>query len=57
MVRESQFKEGELVDSIPDINQRELEIMFSILKNELKARYGSKSVDSCFQEQVRDEVW
>jgi hypothetical protein len=56
MVRESQFKEGELVDSIQDINQRELEIMFSILKNELKARYDSKSVDSCFQEQVRDEV-
>ena len=37
-----QFKEGELVDSIQNMDQREFEIMFDIFKTEQKARYGSK---------------
>lgn len=38
-----QFKEGELVDSIQSMNQRDFEIMFDIFKTEHKARYGYKS--------------
>jgi hypothetical protein len=37
-----QFKEGELVDSIQNMDQREFEIMFDIFKTEHKARNGSK---------------
>ena len=40
-----QFKEGELVDSIQSMDQRDFEIMFDIFKTEHKARYGSKSND------------
>ena len=38
-----QFREGDLVDSIQNMDQREFEIMFDIFKIEHKARYGSKS--------------
>jgi hypothetical protein len=38
-----QFKEGELVDSIQNMDQRDFDIMFKIFKTEYKARYGSKS--------------
>src|SRR5215218_9187701 len=38
-----QMKEGELVDSIQSMDQRDFEIMFDIFKTEHKARYGSKS--------------
>ena len=38
-----QMKEGELVDSIQNMDQRDFEIMFKIFKTEHKARYGSKS--------------
>jgi hypothetical protein len=39
----AQFKEGELVDSIQNMDQRDFKIMFDIFKTEQKARYGSKS--------------
>ena len=38
-----QMKEGELVDSIQTMNQRDFTLMFEIFKTENKARYGSKS--------------
>jgi hypothetical protein len=38
-----QLREGELVDSIQALDQREFELMFDIFKNEHKSRYGSKS--------------
>ena len=38
-----QFKEGELVDSIQNMDQRDFTLMFEIFKTEHKARYGSKS--------------
>jgi hypothetical protein len=37
------MKEGELVDSIQSMDQREFEIIFDIFKTEHKARYDSKS--------------
>ena len=42
---QNQFREGELVDSIQSMDQREFEIMFDIFKTEYKARYGSKFND------------
>ena len=37
-----QFSEGELVDSIQNMDQRDFKIIFDIFKTENKARYGSK---------------
>lgn len=38
-----QLKEGELVDSIQTMDQRDFEIIYDIFKIEYKARYGLKS--------------
>jgi hypothetical protein len=40
-----QFREGELVDTIQNMDHREFEIMFDIFKTEQKARNGSKFND------------
>ena len=43
-----QFREGDLVDSIQTMNQRDFEVMFKIFETERMARFGSssKSVES-----------